>query len=134
MPSNDARMLRGSALAAGPVGLVAVILSAVLAGGKGLVGGLVGVAVVFLFFGLGLAALARITRDHPQTALTAGLLVYAVQVLVAGVFIVAFKHATFFNGRAFGFTLLATALAWIGGQVYWTLKGKYLYVEPGRSS
>jgi ATP synthase protein I len=134
MPSNDARMLRGAALAAGPVGVVAVILSAVLAGGKGLVGGLVGVAVVFLFFGLGLAALARLTRDHPQVALTAGLLVYAVQVLAAGAFIVAFKHTTLFNGKAFALTLLATALAWIGGQVYWTLKGKYLYVEPGRSS
>jgi ATP synthase protein I len=134
MPSNDARMLRGAALAAAPAGILAVILCAVIAGSKGLVGGLVGVALVFLFFGLGLAALARLTRDHPQVALTAGLLVYALQVLGVGVVIVVFKHTTLFNGKAFAWTVLATALAWIGGQVYWTLKGKYLYVDPGRSS
>jgi ATP synthase protein I len=59
-----------------------------------------------------------------------GLLVYAVQMLLAGVFIVVFKHTTLFNGRAFGFSLLATLLAWVGGQVYFTLKSKTLYVDP----
>jgi len=134
MLSNDARMLRGSALAAGPVGVIAMVLSAVLAGGKGFVGGVVGVVIVFLFFGLGLAALARITRTNPQLAMMAALLVYAVQILLVGVFTVAFKHTSLFNGRAFGFTLLATALAWIGGQVYWTLKAKILYVDPEAAS
>ncbi|WP_037572790.1 hypothetical protein [Phaeacidiphilus oryzae] len=134
MLSNDARMLRGAALAAGPVGAIGIILSAVFAGGKGAIGGVVGVVVVFLFFGLGLAALARITRNNPQLAMMAGLLVYAVQILLVGIFTVAFKHTTLFDGRAFGFTLLATALAWISGQVYWTMKAKIFYVDPGATS
>jgi ATP synthase protein I len=131
MLSNDARILRGAALWAAPVGVLALVLSGVLAGGKGLVGALVALAVVFVIFGLGFWALMRLTRDRPQTVLMAGLLVYAVQMLLGGVFIIAFRHTSLFNGRAFGFSLLATLLAWVGGQVYYTLRSKTLYVDPG---
>ncbi|MEY9848375.1 hypothetical protein [Streptacidiphilus sp. MAP5-3] len=129
MLSNDARILRGCALVAAPVGILALVLSTVFAGSKGLVGALIALAVALVVFGGGFAALMRLTRDRPQTVLMAGLLVYAVQMLLAGVFIVVFKNASFFNGRAFGFSLLATLLAWVGGQVYFTLKSKTLYVD-----
>jgi ATP synthase protein I len=130
MPSHDAQILRGAALIAGPVGLVAAAVSGGVAGVRGLVGALVALAVVFVFFGVGLAVLVRLTRDRPQLLMTAGLLVYAVQILFAGVFLVVFKNTTLFNGRAFGFSLLATALAWVGGQVYRTLRSNTLYVDP----
>lgn len=131
MLSNDARILRASALAAVPVGILAAVLSGVLAGGKGVIGAVVALAVVFVLFGLGFWALMRFTRNSPQLVLMAGLLVYAVQILLGGVFIIAFRHASFFNGRAFGFSLLATLLAWIGGQIWATLRSKTLYVDPG---
>lgn len=134
MPSNDAQVLRGAALIAAPVGIIAAVLSTVLAGTPGLIGALVAVAVAFVFFGAGLAVLIRITRDNAQLLMSAGLLVYAVQILLAGVFIVVFKHTTLFNGRAFGFSLLATALAWVAGQVRWTLRSKTPYVDPTLST
>lgn len=130
MLSSDARILRGCALVATPVGILAVVLSTVFAGSKGLIGALVALAVVVVVFGLGFWALMRLTRDRPQLVLMAGLLVYAVQMLMAGIFIVVFKNTTLFNGKAFGFSLLATLLAWVGGQVYFTLKSKTLYVDP----
>ena len=130
MLSNDAQILRGSAVPAVPVGIVAAVLSVVIAGPKGLVGALVAIAVVAVFFGLGFWALMRLTQNKPQLVMTAGLLVYAVQMLLIGVFIVAFKHTTLFNGKAFALTLLATALAWVGGQIRFTLKSKTLYVDP----
>ncbi|GHJ36059.1 hypothetical protein [Streptomyces sp. TS71-3] len=130
MQSNDARILRGSALVAAPVGIVATVVSALVAGEKGLVGGLVALAVVAVFFGLGSYALMRITQNTPQVAMTAGLLVYTVQILLIGVFIVAFQDATFFNGRAFGLSLLVTALSWVGGQVKQSLTSRMLYVQP----
>ena len=86
MLSNDARILRGAAVAAVPVGVVAVLVSALVAGGKGLIGGLVGVGVVAVFFGLGFAVLMRLTRDRPQVLMMAGMLVYTVQILLVGVF------------------------------------------------
>ncbi|WP_370146808.1 hypothetical protein [Streptacidiphilus sp. EB129] len=130
MLSNDARILRGSAVLAAPVGVVAAVVSTVVAGEKGLVGALVGLAVVLVFFGLGFWALMRITQDKPQLVMTAGLLVYAVQMLMVGLFIVVFKNTTLFNGKAFALTLLVTTLAWVGGQVLHTMRSKTLYVDP----
>jgi ATP synthase protein I len=130
MQSNDARILRGSAYVAAPVGVIATVVSAVAAGEKGLVGGLVAMAVVAVFFAAGSWALMRLTQDRPQLAMSAGMLVYVVQILLIGVFIVAFKGTTAFNGRAFGLTLLVTALAWVGGQIRQTLTSRMLYVDP----
>ena len=130
MLSNDARILRGAAAAAVPVGAVSVLVSALAAGGKGLIGGLVAMAVVAVFFGLGFAALMRLTRDKPQLVMMAGMLVYTVQILLVGVFIIVFKHTTFFSPKSFALSLLATALAWVGGQVVYTMRSKTLYVSP----
>ncbi|MHA6762910.1 hypothetical protein [Streptacidiphilus sp. PAMC 29251] len=130
MLSNDAQILRGSAMLAAPVGVVAAVLSTVFAGSKGLVGALVALAVVAVFFGAGFWALMRLTQNKPQLVMMAGLLVYAVQMLLIGVFVVVFKDTTLFSGRAFALTLLVTALAWVGGQVRYTLTSKILYVDP----
>jgi ATP synthase protein I len=130
MQSNDARILRGAAIIAVPVGIVATVVSALVAGEKGLIGGLVALVVVAVFFGLGFAALMRITRDKPQLVMMAGLLVYAVQMLLIGVFIIVFTDTTLFDGRSFALSLLATALAWVGGQVRYTFTTKMLYVDP----
>ncbi len=130
MQSTDARILRGAAIIAAPVGVVATVASAFAAGEKGLIGGLVGFAVVAVFFGGGFAALMRLTRDTPQLVMMAGMLVYAVQILLIGVFIVVFNGTSLFNSRAFALTLLATALAWIGGQVKQSLTSRMLYVDP----
>ena len=130
MQSNDARIIRGATIIAAPIGIVATLVSALLAGEKGLVGGLVALAIVGIFFVLGFAALMRITRDKPQVAMTAGMLVYTVQILLIGVFIIVFGHTTLFNGRAFALTLLVTALAWVGGQVRHSLTSRMLYVNP----
>ncbi|MCX3064099.1 hypothetical protein [Streptomyces beihaiensis] len=130
MQPNDVRILRGATLVAAPAGVVATVVSAIVAGEKGLVGALVALAVVAGFFGLGSAALMRITQNKPQVAMTAGLLVYTVQILLIGVFVIAFGDTTLFNGRAFGLTLLVTALAWVGGQVKQSLTSRMLYVNP----
>ncbi|MBM9503695.1 hypothetical protein [Actinacidiphila acididurans] len=130
MQPNDARILRGSAIIAAPVGVVATVVSAVAAGGKGLLGGLVALAVMAAFFGLGSWALMRITQDKPQVVMSAGMLVYTVQILLIGIFVIAFKDTSAFNGRAFALTLLCTALAWVGGQVRESLTAKMLYVDP----
>lgn len=130
MQANDARILRGAAIIAAPVGIVATVVSALVVGEKGLIGALVALAVVAGFFGLGTAALMRLTQDKPQLAMTAGLLVYAVQILLIGIFIVAFGNTTLFNGKAFALTLLVTVLAWVGGQVRYSLTSRMLYVNP----
>lgn len=134
MQSNDARILRGAAILAAPVGIVATVVSALVAGEKGLIGALMALVVVALFFGGGFAALMRITRDRPQVTMMAGMLVYAVQMLFVGLFIIVFSGSTLFNGRAFALTLLVTALSWVGGQVRHSLAGRMSYVDPAPSA
>jgi ATP synthase protein I len=46
------------------------------------------------------------------------------------VFIIVFNGTTLFNPRAFGLTLLVTALSWVGGQVWHNLRARMLYVDP----
>lgn len=130
MQPNDVRILRGAAVIAAPVGVIATVVSAVAAGGKGLTGGLMALLVVALFFGAGSWALMRLTQDRPQVVMTAGMLVYTVQILMIGIFVIAFRDTTLFNGRAFALVLLCTALSWVGGQVRQTLTAKMLYVDP----
>ncbi len=130
MQPNDARILRGSAIVAGPAGVVATVVSALVAGEKGLIAGLVALGVVAVFFAGGSWTLMRLTQDRPQLAMSAGMLVYAVQILLIGVFVILFKGTTAFSGRAFGLCLVVTALAWVGGQIKQTLTSKMLYVDP----
>lgn len=130
MQQNDARILKGAAIIAAPVGVVATVLSAVLAGEKGLVAGLVAMAVVGVFFAFGSWALMTMTAERPQVAMAAGMLVYALQILMIGVFVVVFRDTSLFNGKAFGLSLLATALSWVGGQVKQSLTSRMLYVDP----
>jgi len=130
MQSNDARILRGAAVIAAPVGVVATVVSALVAGEKGLIGALVALVVVAVFFGGGFAALMRITQGRPQVTMMAGMLVYAVQMLLIALFVIVFRGSTLFNGRAFALTLLATALSWVAGQVRHSLTSRMLYVDP----
>jgi ATP synthase protein I len=55
---------------------------------------------------------------------------YLVKIVVLGVFMGIFKNTTLFNTKAFGLTVLACALVWVGFQVRAFLKLKMLYVEP----
>jgi ATP synthase protein I len=130
MPSNDARTLVHIAVPTAAVGAIAVVVSAALAGGKGALGAVIGTALVIVLMGLGLVALERTAKSLPHLFQMMGLLLYAAQLLLMVVFIALFKDATFFNPKAFAFTLLATTLVWIAAQTRAHMKAKILYVEP----
>jgi ATP synthase protein I len=55
---------------------------------------------------------------------------YIVKILVLLVFVAAFGSTTVFNGRLFGLTALACVLTWCLAQVVWSMRLKFLYVEP----
>ena len=55
---NYAVILRRSAMVTAVAALVMVVLSAIVGGGKGLVGALLGVGLVIVFFGISAAAMS----------------------------------------------------------------------------
>ncbi|WP_307624235.1 hypothetical protein [Streptomyces sp. V3I7] len=134
MPSNDARILAQTAVPTAVVGAIATVVSAVVAGGKGAIGAVVGTLVVILFMGIGLYVLQRTAKSLPHLFQAMGLMLYAAQLLLLFIFVAIFKNTTLFNPRSFAITLVATTLAWIIAQARAHMKAKTLYVEPDSTS
>ncbi|MCP3816929.1 hypothetical protein NLX86_01850 [Streptomyces sp. A3M-1-3] len=133
MRSNDARTLLRAALPTAAAGVIAAIVSAVVAGGKGAIGAVVATLIVILFMGIGLVVLERTAKSLPHLFQAMGLMLYAAQILLLFVFVAAFKNTTLFNPKAFAITLVAATLVWIAAQTRAHMKAKILYVEPDSS-
>lgn len=130
MPATYVRIARHSALS---TAVVAVIMAAVglgISGTKGLLGAALGVALVAVFFSISVFVVGRAARISPQAMMIAALVTYVVKVLVLLLFVVHYSNTTVFNTRLFGLSALACILAWCAAQVYWSMKLKFLYVEP----
>ncbi|MEW1776145.1 hypothetical protein [Streptomyces sp. NPDC086777] len=133
MPSNDARNLAQAAVPTAAVGVLAAVVSGVVAGGKGAIGALVATVIVILFMGIGLYVLQRTAKSYPQLFQMMGLMLYAAQLLLLIVFMAVFKNTTLFNPRAFAIVLVVATLTWITAQTRAHMKAKILYVEPEKS-
>lgn len=133
MPSNDARILLPTAIPTVAVGVIATVVSGVVAGGKGAIGAVVGTLVVVLFMGIGLVVLQRTAKKLPQLFQAMGLMLYTAQLLLLFIFLALLKDTTLFDFKAFAFTLLATTVVWVAAQARAYMKAKIMYVEPENS-
>jgi ATP synthase protein I len=130
MVAQYARIARRSAVVAAVAAVVMAALFTALSGGKGLIGALIAVAIVALFFGISVVAVGRAARISPQAMMATALGTYIVKILLLLVFVGAFEDTTAFNPKAFGLTALACILVYCAAQVVWSLRMKALYVEP----
>ncbi|MFJ4923414.1 hypothetical protein [Streptomyces sp. NPDC088725] len=133
MPSNDVRNLLNTAVPTAAAGVVAAVVSGVLAGGKGVLGAAVGTLVVMVFMGIGLVVLERTAKSLPHLFQAMGLMLYTTQLLLLFVFVAVFKDTTLFNPKAFAITLVVATVVWIAAQARSYMKAKILYVEPESS-
>ncbi|MEV0039870.1 hypothetical protein [Streptomyces sp. NPDC050804] len=134
MPSNDARILLHTAVPTAAVGVLATVISSVVAGGKGALGAVVGTLVVVLFMGIGLVVLQRTAKSLPHLFQAMGLMLYTAQLLLLFIFVAAFKNTSLFNPKAFALTLVVATLGWVAAQARAHMKAKILYVDPESSS
>jgi ATP synthase protein I len=130
MPATYARIARRSALAAAVVAVIMVGVSTGIGGSKGLLGSVLGVALVAIFFAISVFAVGRASRISPQAMMVTAMITYIVKILGLLFFVAVFGSTTVFNARLFGLTALACILAWCAAQVVWSLRLKFLYVEP----
>ncbi|MFE4589934.1 hypothetical protein [Streptomyces laurentii] len=133
MPSNDARILLHTAVPTAAAGIIATVVSGVLAGGKGAIGAVIGTLVVLLFMGIGQVVLQRTAKKLPHLFQAMGLMLYTAQLLVLFIFLALLKGTTAFNFKAFAFTLLATTIVWVAAQARAYMKAKITYVDPDNS-
>ncbi|MFF9146737.1 hypothetical protein ACWGBV_15620 [Streptomyces sp. NPDC055051] len=133
MPSSDARLLLSAVVPTAAVGVIATVISGIVAGGKGAIGAVLGTLVVLLFMGIGMLVLQRTAKKLPQLFQAMGLLLYTTQLLVLFVFLALLKSTTVFDFKAFAFTLLAATVVWVAAQARAYMKAKIAYVEPEKT-
>lgn len=134
MMAQYARVVRWSVALTGVVALVAVLLSGVLVGAKGVYGALIGVAVVTVFFGISILAVGRAAKVSPAAMMVTALGTFIVKIVAFMIVLIAIGKSSAFSGRSLGFTALACILAWSAAQIGTSMKLKMLYVEPDGKS
>jgi ATP synthase protein I len=130
MLANYAQIVRRSVLTTAAVGAVMIVVSVAVGGTKGLLGAVLGVALVAVFFAISVFAVGRAARRSPQAMMVTALTTYIVKILLLLFFVVRFAGTTVFSSRLFGLTALACILAWSASQVLWSMRLKVPYVEP----
>ncbi|HKR67634.1 MAG TPA: hypothetical protein VJT16_02220 [Streptosporangiaceae bacterium] len=130
MLANYAQIVRRSVLTTAAVGAVMIVVSVAVSGTKGLLGAVLGMALVAIFFAISVIAVSRAARRSAQAMMITGLTTYVVKILLLLFFVVRFSDTTVFSSRLFGLTALACILAWSASQVLWSMRLKAPYVEP----
>lgn len=133
MQVHDARVLGTAAVPALVVGIVSAVVCAVAAGSKGLLGAVLGVVLVGGFFSVSVVVVSWAARRNPLMLTNLALLTYVVKIVLLAAMLLAFRHVTFLEPKAFAWTVIACTLAWIGGEAYGFSRLRILYVDPGAS-
>jgi ATP synthase protein I len=123
-------ILRRSAMVTAIAALVMIVLSGALGGSKGLVGALIGVALVVAFFGVSAAAMSWASRKSPQVTMVTAVSTYLIKILALFYLVVRYSATTAFNGKMFGFTVVVCVVVWTSAQALVSARLKVPYVEP----
>ncbi|MFJ5531215.1 hypothetical protein [Streptomyces sp. NPDC093261] len=130
MPSNDARNLLQIAAPTAAAGVVAVAVSAAVAGGKGALGAAVGTVLALVFMGVGLYVLQWTAKTLPQLFQAMGLMLYVAQLLLLLIFVALFKGTSLFDPKTFAIALVIATIVWMAAQARAHMKAKIFYIDP----
>ncbi len=129
-PSAANRTILRPAIGTAVAGLVGTVWGAFVAGGQGVIAGLMATVVVLLFFGLGQVAVQKVMANNPAMGLNVALGVYLGQILVLFMLLLLLRDATFFAPKVFAGAIVACALVWTTLIVAGLAKRPQSYVEP----
>jgi len=132
MSAYYAVILRRSALLTAPVALLMIVLGAILDGTKGLLGAVIGVGLVIVFFGISVLVVGRASKVSPQAMMAAAVGTFLVKILVLIILLSTFQNSTAFNSKWFGLTVIVCVVAYSAAQMVSAMRLKMLYVEPDR--
>jgi ATP synthase protein I len=109
--------------------VLGVPLGALLRGGPGAAGAAAGVALVATSYVIGSVVIAWADSVDPKLVLPAGLMTYALKFTLIGVVMAAIAASHWAGLRPMGVAVLATALAWVVAQSWWTWHARIAYVD-----
>jgi ATP synthase protein I len=128
--ANFSRIVRWSAVLTAIVAAIMVAVSTAIGGRQGLIGALLGVALVAIFFGIDVVVIGRMARISPQAIMGAAIGLYLFKIIILAIAVKELSDSSFFNGKLFGVTALVCILAYCASQVAGSMRFKTLYVEP----
>jgi ATP synthase protein I len=130
MLAKYAIIIRRAGAVTAAAAAIMVAVCAALVGTKGLVGALIGVAIVIVFFGISVLVVGWAARISPQAMMLAAIISYLVKIVTLAIILSMLNGTTAFSTRALGFTAIGCILVWSAAQVITAVKVKMLYVEP----
>jgi ATP synthase protein I len=131
MSANYARIVRRSAVFTAVAAAVMVAACAAIGGTRGLVGALLGVALVVAFFGISVTVVGRAARSGPQAMMLAAIVTYTVKIVVLAMLVAWLGGADLaFDPRLFAVTAIACVLVWSAAQVFTSMRMRVLYFHP----
>ena len=130
MLASYAIVVRRAAIPTALGALVMVAVGAALVGVKGLVGALLGVAIVALFLGISIAVVGWTARISQSAMMVAALATFLVKIIALAVVVSSLDGTTAFSTRTLGFTAIGCILLWSTAQVIAAMRVRMLYVEP----
>jgi ATP synthase protein I len=130
MPESYVRTLRLSVLLTAPLAAVMVAICAGVGGMKGLIGALLGVALVVIFFGISILAVGRAARISQQAMMITALSTFLAKILLLAFVVNELAGTNVFNTKLFGFTAIVCIIAWSMSQAITNARMKIMYVEP----
>jgi ATP synthase protein I len=130
MLAKYATIVRRAGALTAVAAVIMVAVSAALVGVKGLIGALIGVAIVVVFFGLSVLIVGWAARKSPAAMMIAALSTYLVKILALAVVVSQLNGTTAFSTRTLGFVAIGCILIWSATQVVTAMRVKMLYVEP----
>jgi ATP synthase protein I len=132
MPASYTRTLRLSVLLTAPVAALMVALCGAFGGVKGLVGALLGVALVIVFFGISVVVVGQAAKVSQQAMMITAIATFLIKILALAIVVDQFAGTTAFNSKLFGFTAIVCIIVWSMAQAITSARMKMLYVEPDR--
>jgi ATP synthase protein I len=99
------------------VGVAAVVLGFVLAGGQGGIGAIVGAVIAGGLGWLGTFVMTKTARATAAGVMVGAMTAFAGKIVFLLVFLLVFQRTTLFDNQAFAYTMFAVTAAWIVGEV-----------------
>jgi ATP synthase protein I len=131
MQANDVRLLKSAAIPALAVGLLVAAVATFLAGTAGLLGAVIGLLVVTVFFVVGIVAVSYASRISPTMMMAAAMGTFFAKILILAVVLSSLSDVTVWRPAAFTWSVILCTVAWTIGEARGFLKLRMLYVEPG---
>lgn len=130
MLANYARIVRRSAVVTAAAAAIMLAVCGIAGGAKGLIGGVIAIAIVALFFGISILAVGRAAKVSPHVMMATALATYLLKIIALLILVGQFQNTAAFSPRLFGLTAIVCVLVYSAAQIVWSMRLKTPYVEP----